>query len=642
MKPKMNIIYKRILFASILFYSLLFSLNLSAKSVELKTASQIAVNIFSEKSGLTVKSVKINEVIPVEKDGLVLYRIFNFKPTGYIIITADDNAEPVIGYGLNNNFNFDDAPPALLYLLDVYKKEMEAIIEKKIKADSAITEKWNKYSSLDFLSLKSYTPYSYLLETTWDQDGYNYYCPIDPVTGVRSSAGCSAVALAQILHYWGCRVFPDGTSSYTPENFTSPLTVNFYNQDYDWDAMDHSSSDADNQELIYHCGVAIKVKYTSHGTGGATSNANLAMKNYFGFQTTGVKWKTSYSSSTWINMLKNEINSGRPVYYQGYDTVGVDQGHAWVIDGYDYYDQFYCNWGWGGDYNGFYSLSNLNPWISLNIWQAGIFGAEPILDACSGFSGADEVCSSSNESYSVSIPSTASVVWSKTGAVNQVGGNTGTTYTVSYAYNDEATITATIKNSQGQTFLTRSKDVWVGEPHDLELYCEGRGDLYTYDFYVTPFYDYDSIVWGVYPAPAEINDHGYSGYATIYFDEPGFYDIWAYVANECGDGTYAYITDFYVSDDYFLLSPNPATNEVEVTVNDGIAENLKSGSLESGSLEDDEYTVTITDVNGITKSQKKYKGKRFTISVQHLKDGNYFVNLKNEKMNKTEQLIIKR
>jgi hypothetical protein len=160
--------------------------------------------------------------------------------------------------------------------------------------------------------------------------------------------------------------------------------------------------------------------------------------------------------------------------------------------------------------------------------------------------------------------------------------------------------------------------------------------LYTYDFYVMPFYDGDSIVWGVYPPPAEINDHGYSGYATIYFEEPGFYDIWAYAANECGDGTPAYIYDFYV--DELLMSPNPASTEVEITLSDGQQEGLISSNVAS----DDEFTVTIFDNYGTARIQKKYSGKKFKVSVSSLKEGNYFVKIDNGKITATKQLIIKR
>ncbi len=384
--------------------------------------------------------------------------------------------------------------------MDGYKKEMASIITKQLKADSIITSKWERYSSSQYLSLKSYSIGLPLMNTTWGQDNaYASDCPRDPNTNNICVAGCTAVSLAQILHYWGCKVFPDGTKTYTPKNFTNSLTVNFYDQDYDWDAMNHTSADADNVELIYHCGVAIGVDYTDSLTGGTISDAESAMKNYFGFQTLGVKWKDQFADNVWIGMLKNEINAGRPVFYGGIDST-YSYGHSWVIDGYDVNNTFHCNWGYSGLYmSTFYSLGSLNPnGINYTEGQGGIFGAEPILDACSGLTGADEVCSSSNESYSVTIPSTASVVWSRTGAVSQVGVNTNPTDTVSYGYNGEGTVTATIKNSHGQTF-NRSKDVWAGEPHDLELYCEGRGMLYTYAFYVTPVYDYDSIVWGVYP-----------------------------------------------------------------------------------------------------------------------------------------------
>ncbi len=182
-------------------------------------------------------SLEIKEIISVEQKGTLVYRIFNLKPTGYIVITADDNAEPVIGYGLDSNFSFDNAPPALLFLLEGYKQEMEYIIKNKLKADDGITAKWENFSREDYASLKSYTVGTHLLETNWGQSGaFNQSCPLDPNTGNRCLVGCTAVAMGQILKYWSCRVFPDGTKSYYPNiYFTNPLTVNFYDQDYDWD-----------------------------------------------------------------------------------------------------------------------------------------------------------------------------------------------------------------------------------------------------------------------------------------------------------------------------------------------------------------------------------------------------------------------
>jgi len=198
MKSTTNTIYKRFLLSYLIFSFTIFPMALSAKNVTLKTASQVALNVFNEKSGLATKSIEIKNVIPVESGGLVLYRIFNFNPTGYIIVTADDNAEPLIGYGLDSNFSFDDVPPALLYLLGEYKQEMEYIIKNGLKADNNTTSKWVSFSSEDYASLKSYTVGTYLLGTNWNQTSpYNNSCPLDPNTGYRCLVGCTAVALGR-------------------------------------------------------------------------------------------------------------------------------------------------------------------------------------------------------------------------------------------------------------------------------------------------------------------------------------------------------------------------------------------------------------------------------------------------------------
>ncbi len=46
------------------------------------------------------------------------------------------------------------------------------------------------------------TTYDGLLETQWSQNApYNNFCPIDLGSGVRSVAGCPAIAMAQIVNY---------------------------------------------------------------------------------------------------------------------------------------------------------------------------------------------------------------------------------------------------------------------------------------------------------------------------------------------------------------------------------------------------------------------------------------------------------
>lgn len=618
------------------FFSLLFfSITLSAKNVTLKTASQVALNVFAEKSGISKSKLKIKDVIPVENADRVLYRIFNFTPIGYIVITADDNAEPLIGYGLSSNFSFDDAPPSLLFLLGEYKAEMKGIIKNNLKATVAITAKWQKYSDENYIFLKSYTIGTYLLGTNWGQDSpYNDSCPLDPNTGNRCLVGCTAVAMGQILNYWTCKVFPDDTRTYYPNQyFTNPLTVNFYDQVYDWNAINNTPSAT--AQFLYHCGVAIGVDYTDSATGGYSSDVDAAMQNYFGFQTSGLKSKNSYSSSAWITMLKSDIDAGRPIYYDGTNTtVTPNVAHAWVIDGYRTSDEFHCNWGWRGTDNDWYYLNDLTPGSgNYNSYQHAITGAEPILDACSGLSGATYICST--KSYSVSIPSIASVTWSKSANLNQVGSNTGTTYTVSKGSDGSGSVTATIKNSRGQTFLTRTKSVWAGilyPPLGISIQMDAPPHRFTASTSDDPYAtSYNWYLNGV------MNDLYHDSGCIFNRVSPycgGQYYVQVEAVDSCGVSSKTALWVFEPDCLYLLqLTPNPMSTESTVELVSETGADIDT---------DVAWDMEVYDSSQLLKEkQSGVKGKNTKLNTSNWKEGVYIVRANYNGNILTNKLVVK-
>ena len=67
--------------------------------------------------------------------------------------------------------------------------------------------------------------------------------------------------------------------------------------------------------------------------------------------------KNNFSPSEWLELIKHELDNDRPIAYDACANVGC---HFWNIDGYE--DDFlHCNWGWGGQANGFYIYSALGP-----------------------------------------------------------------------------------------------------------------------------------------------------------------------------------------------------------------------------------------------------------------------------------------
>ena len=76
----------------------------------------------------------------------------------------------------------------------------------------------------------------------------------------------------------------------------------------------------------------------------------------------------------WIGRIKSDIDNGEPVIYRGADTHNQN-GHFFILDGYDSDGRFHINWGWGNSFQNFYvHLGNFAPGSSnYNYFHWAIF-----------------------------------------------------------------------------------------------------------------------------------------------------------------------------------------------------------------------------------------------------------------------------
>ncbi len=142
-------------------------------------------------------------------------------------------------------------------------------------------------------------------------------------------------------------------------------------------------------ELLYHCGVSVDMNYSPSGSGASTDKVMNSLISYFKYSGSAARiLKSEYTSSNWENVLKNELDASRPIYYVGYDTSQV-WGHAFVCDGYQGSgdNHFHFNWGWNGNYNGYFYVSSLSPGSNnLSANEEAIIDIKPITGNCSGYS----------------------------------------------------------------------------------------------------------------------------------------------------------------------------------------------------------------------------------------------------------------
>ena len=367
-----------------------------AKQIDEKTALQIGRNFLSANaSSQNLKSAsnlrvtyRLTSNSIATNSQTTLYYVLKAGSSGFVIVAGDDNVSPILGYSDEGAFNPDSIPANAAKWFEGYKNEIRYVIANNIDASPEIQEEWQALQS--GVSIKSQALVSLvspLISTKWNQSPYyNAMCPGGSVTG------CVATAMAQIMKYWQYPEKGSGFYSYRHQRYGT-LSANFGSTTYQWGSMPNKVTSSNNAvaTLMYQVGVSVDMEYSPEESGAyvisssspITNCSEYAFKTYFGYKNTlkGIS-RGDYTQTQWLNILKTELDAGRPVLYDGCGNGG---GHCFVADGYDNNNYIHFNWGWGGAYDGYFRVNALNPEGTgtgggtggYNSYQEAIIGIEP-------------------------------------------------------------------------------------------------------------------------------------------------------------------------------------------------------------------------------------------------------------------------
>ncbi len=374
---------------------------LFGNQVDETTAKQLAQNFWKENNIMGVRDGKVFKkrmndarfVNVAPQCGYTEFYIFNNEDgKGFVIIAADDCVTPILGYSYENNFAAENLPSNLKGWLDGYAEQIRAAIEMRAESTEEIRTKWECLRQCLNLPVKSETAVNPLVTTTWSQAHYyNMFCPEDN-SGPDGHAltGCVATAMAQILQFWE---YPNDAHRVVWHEYEHPVygtlgaNFSYAGGSYYWSIMPNqlTSSSSTNQKqavasLMYHCGVSVEMNYGPDESLAYPTAAEIAFRAFFDYNNATLESKSTYTDTQWINLLKNELNNGRPVFYGGSGTGGG--GHAFVCDGYNNSNYFHFNWGFNGQSDGFYPLNSLTPYVNgyqfdFSYNQEAIIGIEP-------------------------------------------------------------------------------------------------------------------------------------------------------------------------------------------------------------------------------------------------------------------------
>lgn len=357
-------------------------LNINSQNINSETAKKVAFNfltnytpnIKSPTDFLLIYSQTLNE-------NDTAWYVFSANNQGYIIISAEESAFPILAYSFESKFDKEKSnfPPAFSDWMEWRTEEIEFLKQNKHTADEETTKLWKELKegkyTIEGEKSRSITP---LLLSQWNQDcNYNALCPVDSAGPCQKVyAGCVATAMGQIMYYWRYPSVGIGSKSYYSDY--GLLTANFGQTTYNWNEMKGSINTYHHElaKVLYHLGISVSMMYSPTGSGAYSQDVPNAMRSYFGYNQSIIRrTKSQFSNTNWENLLKSNLDKKWPIYYSGSGSGG---GHAFVCDGYQGTNHFHFDWGWSGAYNGYFYLNNLNPGTNtFNNNQAAVLEIVP-------------------------------------------------------------------------------------------------------------------------------------------------------------------------------------------------------------------------------------------------------------------------
>lgn len=320
----------------LLLLSILVTGTMNAGKVSEQEAYKKAQHILQ---GKQLKTTRLNRAKQISGFDEAFY-VFNAENNGgFVIVSSDDRTPDILGYSMHGEFNIDNMPCNVSWLLNCYKQVLDSLAlvpddGKKVRRRSPSPSK------------PEIEP---LIITHWGQGApYNDQCP--EYDNQKCLTGCVATAMAQIINY---HKWPQGNTSTINSYTTSSLGINVPElaaTSFNWNNM----TDDEIAKLMRYCGQAVRMDYTTNASG--SSRPEEAFINVFGYSKSTHGWGgKKFSSEELENLVYNELNDSRPVFYTGRNSGG---GHAFVVDGYNN-GLFHINWGWNGDEDGYFVLTGL-------------------------------------------------------------------------------------------------------------------------------------------------------------------------------------------------------------------------------------------------------------------------------------------
>ena len=317
------------------------------------------------------------------------YYIFNASGNnGYVIVSGDDTTYPVIGYSDQGNIDPDNMPDGLKHLLDAYVETIDELNSLQEKGELTLDEEVAARRVKRAMSVVKQPVKPFLTKFWGHRAPYSNLNPV--IRDTLCPTGCATVAVAEVMGFYS---YPDkgpALSAYVTATEGYHLDA-LPETPFEWENMlsnyNIEQSNATQRKavakLMQYLGQYMKSDYQTTSTP-ATSNLMPVVLRALGYNTSSLTKSESKLVNDWLDIFYNNVVNHHPVIVSGSNIAWAGSGHVFILDGYDQDDYFHVDWGWTGDVQGYFRISEFSPYRNTigyaymrrlmflyNIWPKG-------------------------------------------------------------------------------------------------------------------------------------------------------------------------------------------------------------------------------------------------------------------------------
>ena len=292
------------------------------------------------------------------------YYIFNATDNGgFVIVAGDDKVQPILGYGDKGNIDPDNMPDGLKAILHDYRDAIDQLAEME-EQGTLETSTPNRIKRS--MSLVKYPVKPFLNKLWGHKDPFNALNPV--INDSVCPSGCANVSIAEIMGYYEYPANHSAIAGYT--TVTRGIKVDALpdiNFDYQNMLSDYSIETFDEVQagavatLMRYIGQALKSDYTPTTTP-STSNRIVPLFKSFGYNTSKFTEMKTKTDNEWEDIFYQNLINKQPILICASNVVSNGSGHTYIIDGCDQDGYYHIDWGWTGNANGYFLLTNLSPY----------------------------------------------------------------------------------------------------------------------------------------------------------------------------------------------------------------------------------------------------------------------------------------